>query len=155
MINKPLFIETHRLAEFNPRGIDVPVVLDLMIHDLDIIIKIVNSPVKNIQASGVSVISDTHDISNARIELNNGCICNLTASRISLKNMRKTRIFQQDAYISIDYLEKKTEIIRIKNIKSLDKMIHLVLFLMLEKVKRKKQIYFENTNIENNAIKMN
>ena len=153
LINKPLFIESHRLAEFNPRGIDVPVVLDLMIHDLDIIIKIVNSPVKSVQASGVSVISDTHDISNARIEFNNGCICNLTASRISLKNMRKTRIFQKDAYISIDYLEKKTEIIRIKNIKSNDKIDPLSVVLDVGKGKRKKQIYFENTNVEeSNAI---
>ena len=92
-----------------------------MIHDLDIILKIVNSSIKNVYASGVSIISDTPDIANARIEFNNGCICNLTASRISLKNMRKTRIFQKDAYISIDFLEKKTEIIKLKNIKNLKK----------------------------------
>jgi len=153
-VNQPLFIESHRLAEFNPRGTDVPVVLDLMIHDLDIVLKLVNSPVKSVQASGVSVVSDTPDIANARIEFNNGCVCNLTASRMSLKNMRKSRIFQKDAYISIDYLEKKTEVIRLKNIKPSEEIDPLAVVLELGKGKRKKQIYFENPNIEeNNAIK--
>ena len=153
-VAKPLFIESHRLAEFNPRGTDVPVVLDLMIHDLDIILKLVNSPVKSVQASGVSVISDTPDIANARIEFNNGCVCNLTASRMSLKNMRKTRVFQKDAYISINYLEKKTEVIRLKNIKPSEDIDPLAIVLDLGKGKRKKQIYFENPEIEdNNAIK--
>ena len=153
-VNQPLFIESHRLAEFNPRGTDVPVVLDLMIHDLDIVLKLVNSPVKSVQASGVSVVSDTPDIANARIEFNNGCVCNLTASRMSLKNMRKSRVFQKDAYISIDYLEKKTEVIRLKNIKPSEEIDPLAVVLELGKGKRKKQIYFENPNIEeNNAIK--
>ncbi len=153
-VAKPLFIESHRLAEFNPRGTDVPVVLDLMIHDLDIILKLVNSPVKSVQASGVSVISDTPDIANARIEFNNGCVCNLTASRMSLKNMRKTRVFQKDAYISINYLEKKTEVIKLKNIKPSEDIDPLAIVLDLGKGKRKKQIYFENPEIEdNNAIK--
>ena len=101
-IKSPMFIETHRLAEFNPRGTDVHVVLDLMIHDIDIILSVVNSAVKNITASGVSVISETPDIANARIEFENGCVANLTASRISMKNMRKSRFFQKDAYISGD-----------------------------------------------------
>ena len=153
-VNQPLFIESHRLAEFNPRGTDVPVVLDLMIHDLDIVLKLVNSPVKSVQASGVSVVSDTPDIANARIEFNNGCVCNLTASRMSLKNMRKSRVFQKDAYISIDYLEKKTEVIRLKNIKPSEEIDPLAVILDLGKGKRKKQIYFETPNIEeNNAIK--
>jgi len=153
-VSKPLFIESHRLAEFNPRGTDVPVVLDLMIHDLDIILKLVNSPVKSVQASGVSVISDTPDIANARIEFNNGCVCNLTASRMSLKNMRKSRVFQKDAYISIDFLEKKTEVIRLKNIKPSEDIDPLAIVLDLGKGKRKKQIYFDNPEIENNnAIK--
>lgn len=153
-VNQPLFIESHRLAEFNPRGTDVPVVLDLMIHDLDIVLKLVNSTVKSVQASGVSVVSDTPDIANARIEFNNGCVCNLTASRMSLKNMRKSRVFQKDAYISIDYLEKKTEVIRLKNIKPSEEIDPLAVVLDLGKGKRKKQIYFENPNIEeNNAIK--
>lgn len=153
-VNQPLFIESHRLAEFNTRGTDVPVVLDLMIHDLDIILKLVNSTVKSVQASGVSIVSDTPDIASARIEFNNGCVCNLTASRMSLKKMRKSRVFQKDAYISIDYLEKKTEVIRLKNIKPSEEIDPLAVVLDLGKGKRKKQIYFENpTTEENNAIK--
>jgi predicted dehydrogenase len=112
---EPMFIETHRLAQFNPRGTDVAVILDLMIHDIDIILHLVNSPVKRISASGVAVISDTADIANARIEFDNGCVANLTASRISLKKMRKMRLFQRDAYIGIDFLDKKTEVIRLKS----------------------------------------
>ncbi|MFM1875931.1 MAG: hypothetical protein RL266_1668 [Bacteroidota bacterium] len=112
-ITAPMFIESHRLAQFNPRGTDVPVVMDLMIHDLDIILSIVNSTVKRISASGVAVVSETPDIANARIEFANGCVANVTASRISLKNMRKTRIFQHDAYVTIDFLKKKTEVVRL------------------------------------------
>jgi len=107
-IANPMFIETHRLAEFNPRGTDVSVVLDLMIHDIDAILSVVNSPVKNVSSSGVSVISETPDIANARIEFENGCVANLTASRISLKKMRKARFFQRDAYISADAIENDT-----------------------------------------------
>ncbi len=110
---QPMFIEAHRLAQFNPRGTDVSVILDLMIHDIDIVLCLVKSPVKRISASGVSVISETADIANARIEFDNGCVANLTSSRISLKKMRKVRVFQKDAYIGIDFLEKKTEIIRL------------------------------------------
>jgi predicted dehydrogenase len=110
-----MFIESHRLAQFNPRGTDVPVVLDLMIHDIDIILQLVKSPAKQINASGVPVISPSHDIVNARIEFENGCVANITASRISLKQMRKMRLFQKDGYISIDFLEKKTEIIRLED----------------------------------------
>jgi predicted dehydrogenase len=110
----PMFIEAHRLAQFNPRGTDVSVILDLMIHDIDIVLSLVKSPVKRISASGVSVLSETSDIANARIEFDNGCVANLTSSRISIKNMRKMRLFQRDAYIGIDFLEKKTEIIRLK-----------------------------------------
>ena len=112
-IGKPLFIEAHRLAQFNPRGTDVPVVLDLMVHDLDILLSIVKSPVQHVSASGVSVVSPTPDITNARIEFENGTVANLTASRLSMKYMRKTRIFQKDAYITVDFLDKKTEIFRI------------------------------------------
>ena len=114
-IKKPRFIEAHRLALFNPRGTDVPVVLDLMVHDLDILFTLVDAPVTHVSACGVSVVSATPDITNARIEFANGTVANLTASRISLKNMRKTRIFQDDAYISVDFLEKKTEVVRIHN----------------------------------------
>jgi predicted dehydrogenase len=111
----PMFIETHRLAQFNPRGTDVSVILDLMIHDIDIILHLVKSTVRRISASGVSVMSETADIANARIEFDNGCVANLTASRISLRKMRKMRLFQRDAYISIDFLDKKTEIIKLKD----------------------------------------
>jgi len=113
---QPLFIEAHRLAQFNPRGTDVAVVLDLMIHDIDIVLHLIKSSVKRISASGVSVISETADIANARIEFDNGCVANLTASRISLKKMRKMRLFQKDAYIGIDFLNKNTEVVRMKNV---------------------------------------
>jgi predicted dehydrogenase len=148
--NNPMFIETHRLAEFNPRGTDVPVVLDLMIHDIDAILSVVKSPVKHINASGVSVISDTPDIANARIQFENGCVANLTASRISLKNMRKSRFFQKDAYVSVDFLEKKTEVVRMKDAPKQPGDFDMIL-QNAEGVK--KQIYFENPEIDqNNAI---
>jgi predicted dehydrogenase len=107
---RPMFIESHRLAFFNPRGTDVSVVLDLMIHDIDIVLHLVKSTVKKVHASGVSVISNQPDIANARIEFDNGCVANLTASRISMKVMRKMRLFQKDAYISIDFAEKEAEV---------------------------------------------
>ena len=110
-----MFIEVHRLAQFNPRGTEVSVILDLMIHDIDIILNIVKSEVKNISASGVAVMTDTPDIANVRIEFDNGCVANLTSSRISMKKMRKMRFFQKDAYIGIDFLNKKTEIISLDN----------------------------------------
>ncbi len=110
---RPMFVECHRLAQWNPRGTDVSVVQDLMIHDLDIVLKCIKSDIKRISASGVAIVSDSPDIANARIEFNNGAVANLTASRISLKNMRKTRLFQHNAYYAIDFLSKKTEIINI------------------------------------------
>ncbi|NOR28178.1 MAG: gfo/Idh/MocA family oxidoreductase [Lutibacter sp.] len=149
-ITNPMFIETHRLAEFNPRGTDVPVVLDLMIHDIDIILSVVKSKVKKVNASGVSVISDTPDIANARIEFENGCVANLTASRISLKNMRKTRFFQRDAYIAVDFFEKATEVVRMKDAPEKPGDFDMIL-QNAEGVK--KQIYFENPTVDaNNAI---
>ena len=111
---QPMFIEVHRLAQFNPRGTEVSVILDLMIHDIDIILSLVKSDIRNIYASGVAVMTETPDIANVRIEFNNGCVANLTSSRISMKRMRKMRLFQKDAYIGIDFLEKKTEIIKLK-----------------------------------------
>ncbi len=150
MIRNPMFIETHRLAEFNPRGTDVPVVLDLMIHDLDIILSVVNSPVREVRSSGVSVISDTPDIANARIVFENGCVANLTSSRISMKNMRKSRFFQRDAYISVDFLEKKNEVVRMKDAPESPDDFAMIL-QNAEGVK--KQIYFENPEVvQNNAI---
>ncbi len=112
VIRNPMFIETHRLAHFNPRGTDVPVVLDLMVHDIDILLSVVDSEVTSVSASGVAVVSNTPDITNARIGFANGCVANLTASRISLKNMRKSRFFQKDAYINVDFLDKTAEIVR-------------------------------------------
>ena len=111
----PMFIEVHRLAQFNPRGTEVSVILDLMIHDIDVVLSLVNSDVKSISASGVAVMTDTPDIANVRIEFNNGCVANLTSSRISMKKMRKVRLFQKDAYIGIDFLEKKTEVIKLRH----------------------------------------
>ncbi|MBX2907736.1 MAG: Gfo/Idh/MocA family oxidoreductase [Taibaiella sp.] len=122
---QPMFIEAHRLAQFNPRGTDVSVILDLMIHDIDIVLSMVKSPVKRISASGVAVLSETADIANARIEFDNGCVANLTSSRISLKKMRKMRIFQRDAYIGVDFLDKKTEVIRLKDGDSTEEMLDL------------------------------
>lgn len=147
MIDNPMFIETHRLAEFNPRGTDVPVVLDLMIHDIDIILSVVKSKVKNIHASGISVISETPDIANARIEFENGCVANLTSSRISMKNMRKTRFFQKDAYISVDLLEKKAEVVKMKDAPENPGDFDMIL---QNDEGVKKQIYFDNPQVTNN-----
>lgn len=147
---EPMFIEVHRLAQFNPRGTDVSVILDLMIHDIDIILSLVKSNVRNVFANGVHVLSDTPDIANVRLEFDNGCVANLTSSRISMKKMRKMRLFQKDSYISIDFLEKKTEIIKYKspddkNVFSFD----------IETNHGKKTIAIAAPAIkENNAIKM-
>ncbi len=146
----PMFIEVHRLAQFNPRGTDVSVILDLMIHDIDIILNLVKSNVSYISANGVAVMSDTPDIANVRIEFDNGCVANLTSSRISMKKMRKMRLFQKDAYIGIDFLDKKTEVIRLnaegdKNVFSFD----------IETNNGKKTIAIANPVVEDgNAIKM-
>jgi len=150
--NQPMFIETHRLAQFNPRGTDVSVVLDLMIHDIDIVLSVVHSSVKKISTSGVAVVSDTPDIANARIEFDNGCVANLTASRISLKNMRKSRFFQKDAYISVDFLTKTTEVVRLKEVEG--DPDPLAVLIELGEGKPVKQIYFENPDVEqSNAIR--
>ena len=148
--DNPMFIETHRLAEFNPRGTDVSVVLDLMIHDIDAILSVVKSKVKSVSSSGVSVISETPDIANARIEFENGCVANLTASRISLKKMRKARFFQKDAYISVDFLTKKVEVVRMKDAPEVPGDFDMIL-QNAEGIK--KQIYFDNPDVtDNNAI---
>lgn len=151
--SKPMFIESHRLSQFNPRGTDVPVVLDLMIHDIDIVLSVVKSSIKKILASGVSIVSDTPDIANARIEFDNGCVANLTASRISMKNMRKSRFFQRDAYIAVDFLKKDVEIIRISNPPEPNED-PLAMIIDLGGKKGKKQISVEKPEIHNlNAIK--
>lgn len=151
---QPLFIETHRLAVFNPRGTDVPVILDLMIHDIDIVLSVVKSSIKKINASGVPVVSDTPDIANARLEFDNGCVANLTASRISMKNMRKSRFFQNDAYISVDFLEKHTEVLRMNDVKDVDMVDPLAMIIDLGNNKGSKQIIFDKPEIKPvNAIK--
>jgi len=147
LIENPMFIETHRLAEFNPRGTDVPVVLDLMIHDIDAILSVVKSKVKEVYSSGVAVISDSPDIANARLVFENGCVANITSSRISLKNMRKSRFFQKDAYISVDYLEKTCEVVKMKDAPEVPGEWDMIL-QNAEGVK--KQIYFDNPDIKNN-----
>ena len=146
----PMFIEVHRLAQFNARGTEVSVILDLMIHDIDIILTIVKSEVKSISASGVAVMTDTPDIANVRIEFNNGCVANLTSSRISMKRMRKIRVFQKDGYIGMDFLNKKTEVIRLKS----NEDDHVFSF-DIETAHGKKTIAVANPPIpEVNAIKM-
>lgn len=147
---KPMFIEVHRLAQFNPRGTEVSVILDLMIHDIDIILSIVDSDVKNIFASGVAVMTETPDIANVRIEFNNGCVANLTSSRISMKKMRKLRMFQKDTYIGIDFLEKKTELIKLKQPEDVDAFA-----FDIETPNGKKTIAVANPPIKDaNAIKL-
>ena len=149
-IENPMFIEVHRLAEFNPRGTDVSVVLDLMIHDIDVLLSVVHSLVKHIEASGVAVISKSPDITNARIEFENGCVANLTASRISMKNMRKSRFFQRDAYISVDFLEKKVEVVRMKDAPEHPNEYDMIL---QNAEGEHKQIYFEYPEVQpSNAI---
>ena len=149
-IEDPMFIESHRLSDFNPRGTDVSVIMDLMIHDIDIVLNTVKSKVKKINASGVSIISDSPDIANARIEFENKCVANLTASRISLKKMRKTRIFQKDAYISIDFLEKELQIVKIKDAVKSNSNLSMVIKTNTGK---DKIICFENPEIiEENSI---
>lgn len=151
-INNPMFIETHRLAQFNPRGCDVPVVLDLMIHDIDIVLSVVKSNIRRISASGVAIVSDTPDICNARIEFDNGCVANLTSSRISLKNMRKSRFFQKDAYISVDFLTKELEVVKMKDVEGEPDPFDMV--LDLGEGKPSKLIMFDKPEVgELNAIK--
>jgi len=146
----PMFIEVHRLSQFNPRGTDVSVILDLMIHDIDIILKLVDSNVKSVSANGVSVMSDTPDIANVRIEFDNGCVANLTSSRISVKKMRKMRLFQKNSYISIDFLEKKTEITKLKTPEDTDAFT-----FEIDTNHGKKSIAYYSPKIQdNNAIKM-
>ena len=151
MINQPRFIETHRLAQFNPRGTDVSVVLDLMIHDIDVVLAVTKANVRRISASGVAVLSETPDIANARLELDNGCVANLTASRISLKGMRKSRFFQRDAYISVDFLAKESEIVRMRTVEGDPDPFSLVIDMG---EKGKKEILFDKPAIpESNAIR--
>jgi len=148
----PMFIETHRLAQFNPRGTDVSVIQDLMIHDIDIILNLVKSKVKSIDANGVAIITDKIDIANARIKFENGCVANITASRISLNKMRKMRLFQKSAYISIDFLQNTSEVFRLDDGKSDNSnSIALTEFIQGE---NKVKIYYEKPPVkEVNSMK--
>lgn len=152
-IQLPQFIETHRLAQFNPRGTDVSVVLDLMIHDIDVVLSATGANVKKVSASGVAVVSETPDIANARLEFDNGCVANLTASRISLKNMRKTRFFQRDAYIAVDFLKRESEIVRMKQVEG--EPDPFAVTIDLGEGKGQKEIFFEKPEIpeDSNAIR--
>jgi predicted dehydrogenase len=146
-LKNPMFIEAHRLAEFNPRGCDVPVALDLMIHDIDIVLNAIKSEVRFIHASGVNVVGDTYDITNARLEFENGAVANLTASRISMKNMRKMRFFQENAYLTVDFLNKTTEIVTLHDVTSHDESDPFAMIFDLGDEKPKKKITFKKPEI--------
>jgi len=150
---QPLFIESHRLAQFNPRGTDVAVVLDLMIHDIDLILSLVKSKVTAIDANGVAVVSDSADIANARLQFENGCVANVTASRISQNKMRKMRLFQKNAYISIDFAQGLAEVFRL--VDEDDPNIQSTMLLgKIEQGKRKRAIVYEQPEIkEVNSLK--
>lgn len=150
-LDRPMFIETHRLAPFNPRGTDVPVILDLMVHDIDIVLSVVNATVQRVHASGVAVISDSPDIANARVEFANGCVANLTASRISMKEMRRTRFFQKDAYIAVDMLERSLEVVHIRDPEG--EPDPFAMTLKDEKNGRSKEVHYDKPEIvPNNPI---
>lgn len=152
-ISNPLFIQSDRLAQFNPRGTDVAVVLDLMIHDIDIILSLIQSNVSKIDASGVSVVSDTIDIANARIEFENGAVANVTASRISQKKMRKMRLFQKDAYVSLDFNSGVSEVFRLIDSEVSIDSAHINFGEMGIGSKKKKIIYEQPEVLEINALK--
>jgi predicted dehydrogenase len=150
---RPMFIEGHRLAVYNPRGTDVSVILDLMIHDLDVVLSLIPAEVKHISASGVAVISDSPDIANARIEFANGCVANLTASRISIKNMRRLRMFQRDTYLAVDFLKKTTERLRLTD-EPAEQIPGLMQF-PLDNGEKTRYLRFEQPEVQEvNAIKM-
>lgn len=150
-IEKPMFIEAHRLSQFKPRGSDVSVVLDLMIHDIDVVLSVVNSNIKRISASGVGIVSETSDIASARIEFDNGCVANLTANRLSVKNMRKARFFQKSSFISVDFLKKEFDVVGLKDANG-ELSENAILIETL--TKGKKEITFKKPEVrESNAIR--
>jgi predicted dehydrogenase len=150
----PLYIEGQRLSVFNPRGTDVSVVLDLMIHDIDLVLSIVRSPIKEVRANGASIVSSGYDICNARLEFENGCIANLTASRVSLHNLRKMMVFEKNAYASIDFMDKKTQIMRFKEFKGSDADTIEEGAIIVDTPFGKKEISVESPQVEpSNAIK--
>ncbi len=152
----PQFIESHRMASFDPRGADVAVVLDLMIHDIDIILSLVKSPLTRVDANGVAVVSLEPDIANARLQFANGCVANVTASRISQKKMRKMRLFQRDAYISIDFLQGLSEVFRLVEPEEVRGRFSFPVVLgKLEQSARPRHILYEKLEApESNALQM-
>lgn len=150
---RPMFVESHRLAQFNPRGTDVAVVLDLMIHDIDIILSLVRSPVHRIEANGVAVVSESVDIANARIQFENGCVANVTASRISQRKMRKMRLFQRDAYISVDFSEGNAEVFRLVDENDPSAEATMMLGAITQGSKQRKIVYEQPEVKEVNALK--
>ncbi|HTR81857.1 MAG TPA: Gfo/Idh/MocA family oxidoreductase [Bacteroidota bacterium] len=150
---KPMFIESHRLAQFNPRGTDVAVVLDLMIHDIDVILSLVQSPVTRIDANGVAVVSESVDIANARLQFENGCVANVTASRISQNKMRKMRMFQLNGYISIDFLQGVAEVFRLAEERDTGGQTTMLLGQIGEGKKKRNIVYEQPEVKEVNALK--
>jgi predicted dehydrogenase len=150
---RPMFVESHRLAQFNPRGTDVPVVMDLMIHDIDLILSFVRSPVKNVEANGVAVVSDSVDIANARLQFENGCVANVTASRISQRKMRKMRLFQPNGYISIDFSEGLAEVFRLVGDDEPEAKGTMMLGELGSGVHKRKIVYEQPEVKEGNALK--
>ncbi len=151
---KPMFIESHRLAQFNPRGTDVAVVLDLMIHDIDLILSFVSSPVKNVEASGIAVVSDSLDIANARLQFENGCVANVTASRISQKRMRKMRLFQPSGYIALDFSQGVAEVFRLVKDEEGGDVEGTLMLGELGSGKHRRKIVYEQPEVkEVNALK--
>ena len=153
LINDPMFIQTDRLAQFNPRGTDVAVVLDLMIHDIDIILSLVKSEVKDIKANGVPVVSDNVDIANARIEFENGAVANVTASRISQKKMRKMRIFQRDCYIALDFITGISDVYRLLPMEKEFDQSYISFGEIGVGEKKKRLVYSQPEHREINALK--
>lgn len=139
----PLFIESHRISPFNLRGTDVAVILDLMIHDIDIILSLVNSPIIQIDAAGTPILTDNIDIANARIKFKNGCVANITASRVSNKSMRKIRIFQRNAYISIDFLKNLTEVFSLSIEDEITNKNSIPITELKTKNNKKRKIFYE------------
>lgn len=152
-LSNPLFVQSDRLASFNPRGSDVAVVLDLMIHDIDIILSLIKSDVSKVDASGIAVVSDSIDIANARIEFENGAVANVTASRISQKKMRKMRLFQKDAYISIDFNDGNSEVMHLVPHDRQVEGPHMSLGDLGVGDKRKKIVYQQPEKMQVNALK--
>lgn len=150
---RPLFIETHRLSQFRPRATDVSVIHDLMIHDIDIVLWLAQSSAKSISANGVAVLTETPDLANARVEFENGCVANFTASRISAAPMRKMRIFQKNAYLSLDFAKPSIEVYRLADNDEKSSGVPAMMLGQIEQGTKQKNIVYEQpTVVQSNAI---